>query len=559
MVPLLTVTESPPPDRTPLTVADVLRLPVLAAGQPTVVCGHDRLSRAVRWVHVTELTDPASFLKGGELVLTTGMPLPTEPALIRNYVDELAQVGAAGLVIELVRRYRQPPDALVRACRSHDLPLVVLTREVNFVDVTQTVHALILGSQVESLRRTQQVHEAFTSLTLRGASPDELVRAAAEMSGHPVVLENLIHQAILHDTAGRPLTDVLGGWERRSRATSSPQRTDVCGPESWLVTPVEYQGERWGRLVMVPDSTSPPTFGADQVMVLERAAMALSIARLVHGRPWERAAHRTALLDIVERRYRSAPEARARLDALGVPTHGRQLVIVLVTVAEGMGELEKTVVQELRDAGARALVAEISGTRVGVLLALPATRTWRPVVERVAKAVRHRHPAAVVSVGGEVDDLTEVARSFQDAVRVGEAAVPGERAYVERSDIGLRELLHALRNEVQLQDYVERCLGRLIEHDDRHGGDLLATLHAYLDAAGNKTLAARRRSISRQALYERLHTIERLLDRDLESGWDRSELHVALTALEVQRLSVGAPGGEPAGRPAVRRPTTTDT
>ena len=82
----------------PLTVADALALPVLAAGQPQVVTGVDRLDRRVRWVHMTELTDPASFLKGGELVLTTGMPLPEEPAAVRRYVDELADVGAAALV-----------------------------------------------------------------------------------------------------------------------------------------------------------------------------------------------------------------------------------------------------------------------------------------------------------------------------------------------------------------------------------------------------------------------------------------------------------------------------
>jgi purine catabolism regulator len=62
-----------------LAVADALALPVLAAGQPQVATGAARLDGPVRWVHITELTDPASFLKGGELVLTTGIPLPEEP------------------------------------------------------------------------------------------------------------------------------------------------------------------------------------------------------------------------------------------------------------------------------------------------------------------------------------------------------------------------------------------------------------------------------------------------------------------------------------------------
>lgn len=100
--------EPGPAGRSP-TVADVLALPVLAGGEPRVVAGEEHVDRPVRWVHITELTDPASFLKGGELVLTTGMPLPDDPAGVRRYVDELAAVGAAALVIELVRRYHRPP------------------------------------------------------------------------------------------------------------------------------------------------------------------------------------------------------------------------------------------------------------------------------------------------------------------------------------------------------------------------------------------------------------------------------------------------------------------
>ncbi|MFC8194594.1 PucR family transcriptional regulator ligand-binding domain-containing protein [Streptomyces sp. NPDC060006] len=37
----------------------------------------------------------------GELVLTTGMPLPQDPADVRRYVDEPADASAAALVIAL--------------------------------------------------------------------------------------------------------------------------------------------------------------------------------------------------------------------------------------------------------------------------------------------------------------------------------------------------------------------------------------------------------------------------------------------------------------------------
>ena len=42
-----------------VSVADVLALPVVRRGGPLVLAGHDRLDRALRWVHATELADIA--------------------------------------------------------------------------------------------------------------------------------------------------------------------------------------------------------------------------------------------------------------------------------------------------------------------------------------------------------------------------------------------------------------------------------------------------------------------------------------------------------------------
>ncbi|MER7406364.1 PucR family transcriptional regulator ligand-binding domain-containing protein [Streptomyces sp. NPDC000070] len=530
-----------PAGRAP-TVADVLALPVLAAGQPQVVTGLAQLDRPVRWVHITELTDPASFLKGGELVLTTGMPLPEDAAGVRRYVDELTDVGAAALVIELVRRYHRPPDTLVQACRARGLPLVTLARDVNFLEVTQVVHALILGNQADAMRRTQRIHEAFTALTLRGAGPEDVVRAAAEMSGRTVVLENRVHQALICEPSGSTVGEALTDWEQRSRATGPGDHTEVGGPEGWLTAPVSYQGERWGRLAMLRAPDDGPGFGPEHVTVLERTAMALTVARLIHATPWEHTAHRNALRELAEQRHHSPADTRARCAALGLPTEDSRFLALLVDLGQGAAgtEPESRLHRELRAAGVPALVGELSPGRLGVLLALRAAQPWRPVAERLSRTALGLSPEALVSVGSEAADLGDIARSFREAARVIEATPPGQplppdRSFHELPDIDLRRLLYALREDTRIQDYTERRLGRLIDHDTRHGTDLLTTLGHYLDAAGNKTTAARRGGLSRETMYQRLRTIERLLDTDLESGERRTELHVALTALRVLR------------------------
>ncbi|MFK4541227.1 DNA-binding PucR family transcriptional regulator [Streptomyces tendae] len=285
--------------------------------------------------------------------------------------------------------------------------------------------------------------------------------------------------------------------------------------------------------------------------MLERTAMALTIARLTHATPWERTAHRNALRDLVERRHCSPADARARIAALGLPAEHARFVAVLADLPSerDTGAVETRLSEELTAAGARALVGLLSPVRLGVLLALRPSRPWREAVEQVSRTALDAAPGATVSAGAPAEDLADAARSFREAARVAEATEPGRplpagRSFHERSDIGLRRLLYALRDDLRVQEYAERRLGPLLDHDARHGTDLVATLRGYLDAAGNKTVAARSAGLSRETVYQRLRTIERLLGSDLESGEQRTELHVALHAVDALRAPPNTrPGG----------------
>src|SRR5579884_3741013 len=200
------------------TVARVLDLEVVRRGLPEVVAGERHLERPVRWVHVSELPDIAGMLQGGELVLTTGIALPDHRDGLAGYAAGLAEVGAAGLVVEFGRRYFDVlPRPLVRAAEQYGLPLVALRREVPFVRVTEAVHALVVNAQLEELRASEEVHQTFNELAVEGAEPGEVLRQVARMAGRPVVLENLSHQVLAYDAAGRDPEGLLGGWERRSR------------------------------------------------------------------------------------------------------------------------------------------------------------------------------------------------------------------------------------------------------------------------------------------------------------------------------------------------------
>src|SRR5215472_17109565 len=133
----------------PLTLREVLDLDVVRRGRPQVMAAEHRLDASVRWVHAAELADVGRLLRGGELVLSTGIALPSSADGLASYVASLAGACVAGLAIELGQRYTGAlPAALVTATEARGIRLIVFEREVPFVEITEAVHAQIIDAQM---------------------------------------------------------------------------------------------------------------------------------------------------------------------------------------------------------------------------------------------------------------------------------------------------------------------------------------------------------------------------------------------------------------------------
>jgi PucR family transcriptional regulator, purine catabolism regulatory protein len=542
------------------TVAEVLRLGPVQRGEPQVVAAADRLDTPVRWVHAIELPDAARLLRGGELVLTTGIALPEEGPGLEAYVAGLAGIGVSALAIELGRKYTGGlPAGFVAAAQSHGLPLIVFWREVPFIEITEAVHAQIIDDQLSQLRASARLHEVFTDLAVAGAEPGEVLRQAAALAGRPLILEDLSHHVLACEPAGADRTRLLADFEARSRAVAPSPRTAYHEGSGWLVTTVGARGEDWGRVILVCDGPSGPV---DSVL-LERAATTLALGRLLarQQESLERQAHRTLIAAILGQPGADPDEAAAQARALGVPVAGRQLItLVLRSASRGAGLLAQARVLEAAEAVADAcrseripaLVGSLDDVRAGAVLSAAGSADLEQVLTGVCQAIRRglarraSRPYGVpdgeqvIGVGTPAASIADVRRSLTEAWQVADAAAEAPRAADDRlfyrlADLRLRGLLYLLGGDPRLATFVDRELGPLLSYDAAHGTDLTGVLAAYLAAGGNKAEAATRAHLARPTLYERLRHIERILGISLDSAESRSSLHVALLARESVR------------------------
>ncbi len=556
------------------TVADLLGLDVIRRGSPRVVAGSGGLGARVRWVHVLELADAAHLLQGGELVLTTGVALPAEPALLARYAADLAGAGVSALAVELGRRYvGSLPSALVRAAADSGLTLIAFEREVPFVEITEAVHARIIDAQLEELRASERLHEVFTELSVAGASPDEIVRQAAILAGRPVILADLSHQVLACEPGSADPARLLAGFARRSRALSASGASGVPGASGrtvydaaagWLFTPVGARGEDWGRVILVCDG---PPGGTDTVLI-ERAAATLALGRLLtrHQESLDRQAHRTLITGIISQAHADPAEAAVRSRALGVPVDGRRLIAMVLRLRDhsGSGVLGVSAharVLDVADAAAAAcraervpsLVGTLDDARAGAMLSVSPRadpdRVLIGLAARISERVGSSRDGLVIGVGAAVGSIRDVRRSFLEASQVADVAAerpdgwnagdgnlgPDRPPFYRLADLRLRGLLHLLRDDPRVQTFAERELGPLLACEP--DTSLLDVLAAYLAAGGNKAAAARSSHLARPTFYERLRRIERILGTDLGSAESRTSLHVAMLALDASRTA----------------------
>jgi PucR family transcriptional regulator, purine catabolism regulatory protein len=496
-----------------LTLKGMLEMPVLTRARGELLTGHGQLTREVRWVHTSEIYDIGTLLKGGEVLLTTGLGLVgAADAQLRRYVDDLADHAVTALIVEVGRTFPQVPSALLDQANERDLPVVALHGVIPFVEVTESVHRILIDEEVSHLRRAQEVADELIQVVLMGAGLQPLVDRITELAGCP---------ARLVAADGRLVAEGRRGWS--ASGTTSAHVVMVHGTE-------------WGQLEM--DGEATVVLGA--VARAATTAIALELVRET-GRSTTGHARRQLLLDIAMNRFESAAELSSRSIGAGMTSAPGELLLAVCLGVEGR-VITRAAVKAAAEAAQRtfgwSLVADLDNdllvvgrTRTTLESALRGLLTdFADEVDRQLKATTGGR-ARAVTAGPPVADPPALVGAFVAAREIsGLARRIGEhRRVLLTADLGVQRLLSRLVRDPELERFVDVQLGPLLEHDARTGQELVATLDAYFESGLSKTRTAEMLGIRRQSLYDRLARLEHLLG-DFRQRDRRTALELALVA-----------------------------
>ena len=128
-------------------------------------------------------------------------------------------------------------------------------------------------------------------------------------------------------------------------------------------------------------------------------------------------------------------------------------------------------------------------------------------------------------------DIRRCYREAREAANVGQRIWGGNGVY-HYADLGICQLLTQFQDPEQLRNFVDRSLGKLIQHDEAKKAQLVATLEEILSASNLKE-AAERSFVHHKTILFRKNRIEEILGVSIDDMETRLTLS---TAVKILRL-----------------------
>ncbi len=182
---------------------------------------HDGGSGAslLRWVEPSELEDPTPYLPEGEFLLTAGLPFLGEggsAAKVDAYVQRLVGAKVAALGFGIRPYFDAVPDALVDACRRHNLTLFEVPESLPFAAIGLEFSQLLETDNAKAFRQLAETNRQLMRAVLSPRPEHELLAALVQRVPVWAVLVGADGRvrARGHNTGGHH----AGGAEHRRRA-----------------------------------------------------------------------------------------------------------------------------------------------------------------------------------------------------------------------------------------------------------------------------------------------------------------------------------------------------
>ena len=135
--------------------------------QLSLVAGADGLQNVMSWVYITEDIENTGFLRGGELIITTGILGKSDPSWLLSFAKEMYGAGACGLVVNIGKYITDLPEELIAFCDNNSFPLFTLPWAVHLYSISKDYYERLFIERQSKLEVSTSISALLNNLHVK--------------------------------------------------------------------------------------------------------------------------------------------------------------------------------------------------------------------------------------------------------------------------------------------------------------------------------------------------------------------------------------------------------
>lgn len=509
-----------------LTVRDVMQLDPFR--QVKLLAGLGGLDHEIASVNIIEVPDAARWMKGGELLFSSGFSFHGSAEQGCALLNTLCKNGITALALKPGKYMQRIPKAMIDLADELKFPLLELPEDMPYSTCMEAVYRQLLSHHLITLEHVATLHsELLKAVVDHGMAG--LLSLLSHRFGtvvYYVSAEDSVREDPLPFSGGIP-EEILSYAEQLYR--SGACEAARCGNDRYLAVPVVVQGSIQGFLIAGQGG------GADehayQSAGLQYAANLVAMENLKSRELMlhEQRLQGELLASLMESRCTDSEIAYRRGLLLGFDLQLPFVVFALQSVPakgpEDAPDRQESLWKEFQ----HSVKQYAAGLKTGVMftrsssccfgiLSLPGTdspETLREFFLSLLERLLGSYPSvtAVIGLSRRASGLEKIPAACEEAREAAKVlrCVEGLPPVSCIDGLGIYRVLIELEQSSVMRDFYERSVRSIEEYDQKNGMLLLDTLACYFDHGCNLRVTSETMFLHKNSVSYRLRKIEELL------------------------------------------------
>lgn len=549
-----------------LLLSDALKIYPLSLSN--IVAGKKGLRREITSVNIVEVPEVACWMRGGELLFTSGYAFHGDKNKGTEMLHDLANHRVTAMAIKPGKHLTCIPPEMIEVADELGFPLLEVPHNLPFMDFMEPILEKLINEQLFALKRVEEIHANLLKALLTGEGLVKICSTLSKMIRNPAFVVDpkgeILASSIKNESLVTDYKQLFSNHISRLheqellglQAHSSSKSPIMGSNDDYTLVPIDT-GERRAAYLIAHSCNN--AFSSTDYVALEHASTLVSIILMqeqsILEKEWQLKGE--CLEDLVTHNYSDEHMMTRRAHYYHINFHQPCVIFVIdidhfvSSIEENKWKLNKEkihgikqeILGEIRHSITlfhRPVIMLSKSDHVAVLTNIQSPEDMdkcQALVYRTIQNLNTRFDMLnfFAGIGRVHKSLADAAASYEEALRALRCAsrLNTNEKVVAFEDLGTFHFFYELKDSPIIQTFLQAHMNTLLAYDKDKNGELVNTLSVYFSCNQNIRKTAEALFMHKNSVAYRLRLVEELTGLKLNDSENAFQLQLCLKLMEV--------------------------